>query len=71
MSLPPGFITLVLTRGFGGAGANGRTGKEWRKLLPYLQSRLGSDCNVSFLFSFFRLIIAQLIRKSLAFVSDM
>ncbi|KAG8486339.1 hypothetical protein CXB51_019839 [Gossypium anomalum] len=27
-------------------GANGRTGKEWKKLLPYLQSRLGSDCNI-------------------------
>ncbi|XP_058105676.1 sphingoid long-chain bases kinase 2, mitochondrial isoform X2 [Magnolia sinica] len=27
-------------------GANGRTGKEWKKLLPYLRSRLGSDCNV-------------------------
>lgn len=30
-----------------GAGANGRTGKEWKKLLPYLRSRLDSDCNVS------------------------
>ncbi|KAF3553164.1 hypothetical protein F2Q69_00018119 [Brassica cretica] len=28
-------------------GANGRTGKEWKKLLPYLRSRLGEDCNVS------------------------
>ncbi|KAG5529448.1 hypothetical protein RHGRI_029991 [Rhododendron griersonianum] len=27
------------------AGANGRTGKEWKKLLPYLRSRLSSDCN--------------------------
>ncbi|TYG57176.1 hypothetical protein ES288_D08G122200v1 [Gossypium darwinii] len=27
-------------------GANGRTGKEWKKLLPYLQSCLGSDCNI-------------------------
>ncbi|XP_073025890.1 sphingoid long-chain bases kinase 2, mitochondrial isoform X2 [Primulina eburnea] len=27
-------------------GANGRTGKEWKKLLPYLQSRLGSECNI-------------------------
>ncbi|PKI46372.1 hypothetical protein CRG98_033267 [Punica granatum] len=27
-------------------GANGRTGKEWKKLLPYLRSRLGRDCNV-------------------------
>ncbi|KAL0309266.1 UNVERIFIED_CONTAM: Sphingoid long-chain bases kinase, mitochondrial [Sesamum radiatum] len=26
-------------------GANGRTGKEWKKLLPYLRSRLGSDYN--------------------------
>lgn len=33
-----------------GAGANGRTGKEWKKLLPYLRSRLDADCNVSFLF---------------------
>ncbi|XP_050142707.1 sphingoid long-chain bases kinase 2, mitochondrial-like isoform X2 [Malus sylvestris] len=29
-----------------GAGANGRTGKEWKKLLPYLRSRLGADCNI-------------------------
>lgn len=29
-------------------GANGRTAKEWKKLLPYLRSRLGKDCNVSF-----------------------
>ncbi|KAL0347785.1 UNVERIFIED_CONTAM: Sphingoid long-chain bases kinase, mitochondrial [Sesamum calycinum] len=27
-------------------GANGRTGKEWKKLLPYLRSRLGSDYNI-------------------------
>lgn len=27
-------------------GANGRTGKEWNKLLPYLRSRLSSDCNI-------------------------
>ncbi|KAL6982069.1 Sphingoid long-chain bases kinase 2, mitochondrial [Sarracenia purpurea var. burkii] len=27
-------------------GANGRTGKEWKKLLPYLKSRLGSYCNI-------------------------
>lgn len=27
-------------------GANGRTGKEWKKLLPYLRSRLGADCNI-------------------------
>ncbi|XP_057498315.1 sphingoid long-chain bases kinase 2, mitochondrial-like isoform X1 [Actinidia eriantha] len=27
-------------------GANGRTGEEWKKLLPYLRSRLGSDCNI-------------------------
>lgn len=27
-------------------GANGRTGKEWKNLLPYLQSRIGSDCNI-------------------------
>ncbi|KAD6453234.1 hypothetical protein E3N88_07939 [Mikania micrantha] len=28
-------------------GANGRTGREWKKLLPYLRSRLGTDCNIS------------------------
>ncbi|XP_057979537.1 sphingoid long-chain bases kinase 2, mitochondrial isoform X3 [Malania oleifera] len=27
-------------------GANGRTVKEWKKLLPYLRSQLGGDCNV-------------------------
>ncbi|KAJ0111651.1 hypothetical protein Patl1_00497 [Pistacia atlantica] len=27
-------------------GANGRTGKEWKKLLPYLRSRLDADCNI-------------------------
>ncbi|GAB2217369.1 hypothetical protein Drorol1_Dr00000549 [Drosera rotundifolia] len=27
-------------------GANGRTGKEWKKLLPYLRFRLGNDYNV-------------------------
>ncbi|XP_047338061.1 sphingoid long-chain bases kinase 2, mitochondrial [Impatiens glandulifera] len=27
-------------------GANGRTGQEWKTLLPYLKSRLGSDCNI-------------------------
>ncbi|KAG9455276.1 hypothetical protein H6P81_008180 [Aristolochia fimbriata] len=27
-------------------GANGRTGREWKKLLPFLRSRLGSDCNI-------------------------
>ncbi|GFP91484.1 sphingoid long-chain bases kinase 2 mitochondrial [Phtheirospermum japonicum] len=27
-------------------GANGRTGKEWKKLLPHLRSRLGSDFNI-------------------------
>ncbi|KAF3581153.1 hypothetical protein DY000_02028840 [Brassica cretica] len=26
-------------------GANGRTAKEWKKLLPYLRTRLGKDCN--------------------------
>lgn len=29
-------------------GANGRTAQEWKKLLPYLRSRLAKDCNVSF-----------------------
>lgn len=27
-------------------GANGRTGNDWKKLLPYLRSRLGRDCNI-------------------------
>lgn len=27
-------------------GANGRTGKDWKKLLPYIRSRLGTDCNI-------------------------
>ncbi|XP_061349863.1 sphingoid long-chain bases kinase 2, mitochondrial isoform X2 [Gastrolobium bilobum] len=27
-------------------GANGRTGKEWKKLLPYLRSRLDKKCNI-------------------------
>ncbi|KAJ1693570.1 hypothetical protein LUZ63_010268 [Rhynchospora breviuscula] len=27
-------------------GANGRTGKEWKKLLPYLRTRLADHCNV-------------------------
>ncbi|GAB2271747.1 Sphingoid long-chain bases kinase 2, mitochondrial [Dionaea muscipula] len=27
-------------------GANGRTGKEWKKLMPYLRSRLGNDYNI-------------------------
>lgn len=27
-------------------GANGKTGKEWKKILPYLRSRLGADCNI-------------------------
>ncbi|KAI5647201.1 hypothetical protein M9H77_33206 [Catharanthus roseus] len=27
-------------------GANGRTGEQWKKLLPYLRSRLGSECNI-------------------------
>lgn len=27
-------------------GANGRTGKEWKKLLPYLRNRLGNDFNI-------------------------
>ncbi|KAJ4953298.1 hypothetical protein NE237_030130 [Protea cynaroides] len=27
-------------------GANGRTGEEWKKLLPYLRSRLSNDCNI-------------------------
>ncbi|KAK3194732.1 hypothetical protein Dsin_026042 [Dipteronia sinensis] len=27
-------------------GANGKTGKEWKKLLPYLRSRLDTNCNV-------------------------
>nr|XP_004229912.1 sphingoid long-chain bases kinase 2, mitochondrial [Solanum lycopersicum] len=27
-------------------GANGTTGQQWKKLLPYLRSRLGNDCNI-------------------------
>ncbi|KAJ3682055.1 hypothetical protein LUZ60_014628 [Juncus effusus] len=27
-------------------GANGRTGKQWKKLLPYLRTRLADQCNV-------------------------
>ncbi|KAF3323000.1 sphingoid long-chain bases kinase 2 [Carex littledalei] len=27
-------------------GANGQTGKEWKKLLPYLRTRLADRCNV-------------------------
>lgn len=27
-------------------GANGRTGKDWKNLLPYLRSRLGEHCNI-------------------------
>ncbi|KAF9614146.1 hypothetical protein IFM89_015465 [Coptis chinensis] len=27
-------------------GANGRTGKEWKKLLPFVRSRLGKDLNI-------------------------
>ncbi|KAF6157632.1 hypothetical protein GIB67_037205 [Kingdonia uniflora] len=27
-------------------GANGQSGKDWKKLLPYLRSRLGNDRNI-------------------------
>lgn len=27
-------------------GANGRTGSEWKRLLPYLRTRIGRDCNI-------------------------
>ncbi|XP_042454259.1 sphingoid long-chain bases kinase 2, mitochondrial-like isoform X1 [Zingiber officinale] len=27
-------------------GANGCTGREWKKLLPYLRTRLGEQCNI-------------------------
>ncbi|PKA60433.1 Sphingoid long-chain bases kinase 2, mitochondrial [Apostasia shenzhenica] len=27
-------------------GANGRTGREWRKLLPYVRKHLGQQCNI-------------------------
>ncbi|KAG0592207.1 hypothetical protein M758_1G189100 [Ceratodon purpureus] len=27
-------------------GANGRTGQQWKKMLPDLKSRLGKDCNI-------------------------
>ena len=50
------FVTLEF-----GAGANGSTGKQWKKLLPYLRSRLGSDCNVSSFFPFLFLIFLSFI----------
>ena len=28
-------------------GANGRTGKQWKQLLPHLRTRLADQCNVS------------------------
>ncbi|CAM8977495.1 unnamed protein product [Rhodiola kirilowii] len=28
-------------------GANGRTGEDWKSLLPYVRSRLGGDCIIS------------------------
>ncbi|KAK4266913.1 hypothetical protein QN277_023771 [Acacia crassicarpa] len=27
-------------------GANGRTGREWKQILPYLQSRFAKECNI-------------------------
>lgn len=27
-------------------GANGRTGREWKKLLPFIRERLGPQCNI-------------------------
>lgn len=41
-------LLIGLFLGSIGAGANGTTGQQWKKLLPYLRSRLGNDCNVSF-----------------------
>lgn len=38
------------------AGANGRAGEQWKKLLPHLRSSLGSECNVSFFGNFMVLI---------------
>ena len=31
---------------FVNVGANGRTGQQWKRMLPDLNSRLGKDCNV-------------------------
>ncbi|KAG5626670.1 hypothetical protein H5410_011888 [Solanum commersonii] len=39
-------LLIGLFLGFIGAGANGTTGQQWKKLLPYLRSRLGNDCNI-------------------------
>lgn len=50
-----------------GTGANGKTGKEWKKLLPYLRSRLSTDCNVSpsiaFFFGKFRFMVLSVDEK--------
>uniref|UniRef100_A0A3Q7EL36 DAGKc domain-containing protein n=1 Tax=Solanum lycopersicum TaxID=4081 RepID=A0A3Q7EL36_SOLLC len=45
---PRGFEVLLIGLFLGsiGAGANGTTGQQWKKLLPYLRSRLGNDCNI-------------------------
>ena len=40
---------LVLFCCFADEGANGGTGREWKKLVPELNSRLGNDWNVIFL----------------------
>lgn len=44
-----GFEVVLIFELHVGAGANGKTGKEWKKLLPYLRSRLSTDWNVSLL----------------------
>lgn len=42
-----GHFVKILNQSTWVVGANGRTGREWRKLVPYLKSRLGKECNVS------------------------
>ena len=43
------FVCVVnpASRGSRCAGANGRTGKQWKQLLPFLHTRLADQCNVS------------------------
>lgn len=57
------------------AGANGRTGEQWKKLLPHLWPRLGSECNLS-LFAFylctyfFEVLFCSLIHITFDMVED-
>lgn len=41
LSRRPDLVFVVNPR-----GANGKTGKDWKKLLPYLRTRLGNDYNI-------------------------